>query len=561
MPTFWVMDIVIYEIIIADGGLLRTVVHFHQKCFYICIGFSGRSIPLFSPMISINVRKVTFSTIGVFVVSLVVEVALIFLVASGSFSAAFLQSNWFLIADAIVVNTAGIIIGLIWEKSTRARYLAKVESKPAPSERTKKIYKTVLIVAILIGVFYVLSNIWALYTLFVLNIVFTIPPATYTGFYITLVRYITLVLVFVWLYSEPEPSDASPILNTKKAALIGIVYFSIMTIFTIISLATFKVAAGTTSIQVRGAAAPLQNVVDGQGQEVSLGEIYPSLSQFSVVLPVGFKMVAYGGEQVVIAPASSSQDLSTSTGAYTVMVAPSTISPQDWAAGEGPVIQQSVNSAPDYGKDMSVVTSTTLFGNPAEEIFSIAGEQAGALLSFEQNGVPFVLGIEEASNISDPSLSVLNNSLNSIWKSLTFGGVATGNNPIPSSAISSVPPPAIPPVPAAPNNNSTASITILSPSGGETWQIGQEQTITWSSVGVKSVSIYIHFSNGIMCGVYSHGILPASPGKYSFVLTPTCTNGPTTLTPGQYTINISDSDPGNDDPEAWSQPFNIVAKN
>jgi predicted secreted protein len=554
-------------------------------------------------MLSINVRKVVFSIIGIFVVSLIAEVALIFLVTSNPINAAFLQSNWFLIVDAVVVNAMGIIVGLIWEKSTRARYLAKVANNPIPPEHTKKIYKTVLIIAVVVGIFYILSNLWTVYELFALHIVFTIPPATYTGFYIGLVRYIILALVFIWLYSEPEPKDTSPILNIRQGLLLGIIYFFIMAIFSIFSLATFKVAAGTASIQVPGSAIPSPAVIDGQGQEVSLGEMYPSLSQFSVILPSGFKMVAYGGEQVVITPASSSQDLSTSTGAYSILVEPGAMSPREWADGEGPVIQQGVNSTVNYGGNMSIVTSTVLFGNSAEEIFSVAGEEAGAFISFEQNGSPFVLGIEEASNISDPSLSTVNKNLNSIWAALTFGGIATGNNPIPQSAILStttntnskqlcgvdpmdeglsncaagyscqfpsnhqkgavdgacVLASSSAPVTAV-QNNSNATIAILSPSGGDTWQMGQEQTIKWSSVGVGSVSIYIHFSNGIMCGVYRGGILPSSPGQYSFVLTPTCTNGPTTLTSGQYTINIADSDPGNDDPNAYSQPFNIISQ-
>jgi len=506
-----------------------------------------------------------YSLVGIFAISLIAESALIFLTVSGSFNTTLLESNWFLIVDAIIVNAVGVIIGLIWEKSTRARYLTRVESSPAHSERAKKAYKIVLVIAVIVGIFYTLSNLGAVYELFALHIVFTIPPATHTGFYIGLVRYIILALVFVWLYSEPEPKDTSPILNIRQGLLLSIIYFFVMAIFSIFSLATFRVAAGTTSIQVPGSAIPSQAVIDGQGQEVSLGAMYPSLSQFSVMLPSGFKMVAYRGEQVVIAPASSSQDLSTSTGAYTILVEPGAMSPQDWVDGEEPVFQQSVNSAPNYGKNMIAVTSTVLFGNPAEEIFSIAGEQAGAIVSFEQNGIPFVLAIEEASNISDPSLSTLNKNLNSVWATLTFGGVAVGNNPIPQSAISSVPMQpengvASTSVVVPQNNNSTASITILSPRAGETWQVGQQQTVRWTSVGVKSVSIYIHFSNGIMCNVYSHGILPASPGEYSFVLNPTCPNVPDTLTSGQYTVNITDSDPGSNNPDAWSSAFNIVAQ-
>jgi hypothetical protein len=58
---------------------------------------------------------------------------------------------------------------------------------------------------------------------------------------------------------------------------------------------------------------------------------------------------------------------------------------------------------------------------------------------------------------------------------------------------------------ASQNDNSTASIAVLSPSGGETWQIGQEQTVKWSSVGVKYISIYIDFPNGTLCAVHRGG--------------------------------------------------------
>lgn len=99
------------------------------------------------------------------------------------------------------------------------------------------------------------------------------------------------------------------------------------------------------------------------------------------------------------------------------------------------------------------------------------------------------------------------------------------------------------------------SIFILSPNGGETWQLGQTQTVRWSSVGITTLTIYIHFSDGGMC---REAILPASPGSGSFVLNATCPGLPRQLTPGQYTIGIIDSDLHSNGLTVWSRPFNIV---
>ena len=215
-------------------------------------------------MIGINTRKVLFSLIAIAVIYFIAVAALAALIASGSLGAAVYGSIWFSVVYAIVLNALGIIIGLIWEKATRPRYLRKIESSPAPSDRVKRIYNVILIIAIVVGAFYVLSNAWGAYELLSLNIIFTIPPLTYAGFYISLVRYIVLALVFLWLYSEPAPKSTSPVLNIRSGLLVGVIYFFIMAVFSIFSLANFKVTAGTASMQVSGSGASSQAAVNGQ---------------------------------------------------------------------------------------------------------------------------------------------------------------------------------------------------------------------------------------------------------------------------------------------------------
>ena len=84
--------------------------------------------------------------------------------------------------------------------------------------------------------------------------------------------------------------------------------------------------------------------------------------------------------------------------------------------------------------------------------------------------------------------------------------------------------------------------------------VGATQTVRWSSTGITTLTIYVHFSDGGMC---REAIVPASPGPGTIVLNPICPGITKQLTPGQYTIGIIDSDLHSNGITAWSQPFKI----
>ncbi len=69
----------------------------------------------------------------------------------------------------------------------------------------------------------------------------------------------------------------------------------------------------------------------------------------------------------------------------------------------------------------------------------------------------------------------------------------------------------------------TPSITVLSPNGGETWQIGSVQTIKWNSTGVSKVSIWLCKSG--TCGRF--GMIPSTgitnTGSYTFTVSTSTT--------------------------------------
>lgn len=60
---------------------------------------------------------------------------------------------------------------------------------------------------------------------------------------------------------------------------------------------------------------------------------------------------------------------------------------------------------------------------------------------------------------------------------------------------------------------STPSITVLSPNGGEKWEVGKTYDITWSSFGVDYVNIELGWSTG---GIGLASNISASPGKFSW---------------------------------------------
>lgn len=59
----------------------------------------------------------------------------------------------------------------------------------------------------------------------------------------------------------------------------------------------------------------------------------------------------------------------------------------------------------------------------------------------------------------------------------------------------------------------TSSITVVSPNGGESWQVGGDYDIKWNSANVNNVNIYLVFPDGALCFLKT---TTASQGHYLF---------------------------------------------
>jgi subtilisin family serine protease len=80
------------------------------------------------------------------------------------------------------------------------------------------------------------------------------------------------------------------------------------------------------------------------------------------------------------------------------------------------------------------------------------------------------------------------------------------------------------------------SITVTSPNGGENWQLGSTQDITWNATGITGKVWISLFKDGVNVGPIK-GNLVASPGSYAWTVG-TLSNG-TTVSPGSgYTIRV-----------------------
>ncbi len=109
----------------------------------------------------------------------------------------------------------------------------------------------------------------------------------------------------------------------------------------------------------------------------------------------------------------------------------------------------------------------------------------------------------------------------------------------------------------------TPSITVLSPNGGESWQVGSTQTIRWSSSNVSRVSLDLVNSSGGLVVKNLVNII-GNPGSASWII-------PTYIQPGQYWMRVgtcSDSTAscvttGSIDPvtiyDQGDSPFSIAA--
>jgi len=89
------------------------------------------------------------------------------------------------------------------------------------------------------------------------------------------------------------------------------------------------------------------------------------------------------------------------------------------------------------------------------------------------------------------------------------------------------------------------TITVLSPNGGETWQIPlfpniKNYDITWKSSNVDAANIYLKFPDGTTCFIAS--VVPAAVGKYEMPLQYNmplpCSGTTRTIVPGNYQIAI-----------------------
>ncbi len=452
-------------------------------------------------MISINARRVLYSLIGIAIASLIVFFLELFLAFSGVFN---ITSNgsalWFQLVYLIVVYGIGILIGLLWEKSSRARYMAyaaKVAGDPVLQERAKKIYTIALIIAIIIEAFYLLSSAVVLFSTFTSGVVIMLSSAQLASLWIGTIRYIVFGLIFLWLYSEPAQTDVPFTLNLKKGILSFVIFFFAMAGFNIFGLSMFRFSstAGMMSVQT--------------SQTGAIASTTPSALFIDSLSPSSTPAYSQGGNG----------------SAATILAQPLEVTIH--GSGFTPT-GNTVNFI--YGP-VGNLTST----DGKTIVFSFSKPQSQ--LAQCTGGVMATIFCEDIPVGTYPvSVTNANGTSNQILFSVTSTPVDNQSNNTPISA--------------------KPSIAILSPSGGETWQVGQEQTVRWTSVDVKNVAIFIHFSNGGMC---REGIVPASPGEYSFVLSPACPGIPATLTTGQYTINITDTDPGSNNPEAWSSPFTIVA--
>ena len=202
-------------------------------------------------MLSLNTRKVLFSLIGITVVDIIVSAAMMLdILGSASMTVAATSPIWFVIISQIVgwyVKLSqiisygfGIIIGLLWEKSTRAQYLAKIKSSSVPSSRAKRFYNIVLCVVVVWGVSFVLLNARVIYMLVAMHQHASLSSDDLANFYESFADNCILAIVFGWLYVEPKPKQPSPILDIKAGLLFVSVFSSVMAILDIIHILVLR---------------------------------------------------------------------------------------------------------------------------------------------------------------------------------------------------------------------------------------------------------------------------------------------------------------------------------
>ncbi len=206
---------------------------------------------------SINTRRVIFSVLWIIIISFVVSLALVFLITANVASISLFSASWFQIVETILIAVVGVVVGLVWESSTRTRYMEKIANRPPPSERAKKTYRTILVLAGVAGAIYILSNVVVVYEAMASGITIPISSVQQTDIFIGIARYLILALALIWLFAEPKKENAlSTTADIKRYFLWGAIFCFIMAGVNLFGLSMFKVSDATaTTIPVSGVVA------------------------------------------------------------------------------------------------------------------------------------------------------------------------------------------------------------------------------------------------------------------------------------------------------------------
>jgi hypothetical protein len=109
---------------------------------------------------------------------------------------------------------------------------------------------------------------------------------------------------------------------------------------------------------------------------------------------------------------------------------------------------------------------------------------------------------------------------------------ANSGNPISSPVSNPISIPVPVPTPTPTPTPKPASITVVSPNGGEKWQIGKTYRISWNSKGADQIRLKYSDGSG---NVYHIITFSDNPGYYDWTI-------PSTLTPGNnYKIEVVDA--------------------
>ena len=231
--------------------------------------------------------------LGIIIISFIVPFVLVFSITADTASISLLSASWFQIVETIIIAILGVVIGLIWEHSTRARYLAKIANLPAPSDRAKKIYRTILIFAAVAGAIYILSNIVVVYEAMASRITIPITSTQQTGIFIGIARYIILALAFIWLFAESKKDNTpSTTADIKRYFLWAAVYCFLMAGVNLFGLSMYRVSnANTATLQtpvaatVASSTTQLDNPVGAMPSSSSTWIAYTILKDFSIKYP------------------------------------------------------------------------------------------------------------------------------------------------------------------------------------------------------------------------------------------------------------------------------------